>query len=139
MHRDHIKSFVFVLIGIGILSAGLAVVAEPKPEDKPAAFKPAMELEQLMECQNRLFKEVKDGLLDKKWKQASESAWVLAELANVNQYHNENSDYRGHAKKMMEECVTLAKALKKQDEAASKEAVKSVGNACGACHDQFKK
>jgi hypothetical protein len=96
-------------------------------------------LENMMEGQNKLFKEIKDALLDKSWDDASKLAWILAEIANVNQYQKDDPRYRQHAQRMSGQCVMLARALARKDEAAAKDLVSKVGATCGACHDQFKK
>lgn len=123
-------------------SVGLMVWAGPKTGSKKrkvAAFKPVLDVHQQMECQGGLYKSLKDGLLDKKWGPAADSAWLLAELGNINQYQHEDAEYQKFAKAMSDDCVTLAKALKKHDEAAAKDALKLVGQRCADCHDAYKK
>lgn len=142
MNRSYTKALALSIAGIGLASIGLLAVAEPKDDAKQPvapAFKPVTSVHDMMEGQDKLFREIKDALLDKKWSDAAKSAWVLAEIGNVNQYQNDDPQYKTFAREMSDACVTLAQALKKRDEAASKDAVKAVGARCGACHDQFKK
>jgi hypothetical protein len=140
MTRNSTKALL-CLIGLSaILTVGLMADAEPKAEPaKRPEFKPVLDLHDQMECQGGLFKQIKENMLDKKWRPASEAAWLLAELGNVNQYQHEDAAYGKIAKAMSDECVTLAKALKKKDETAAKESLKLVGQHCGTCHDQYKK
>ncbi|MBK8268917.1 MAG: cytochrome c [Planctomycetes bacterium] len=139
MSRNAVKAFFGVLGLSTILTIGLMANAEPKSDAKRPDFKPVMDVHQQMECQGGLFKQVKEGLLDKKWRPAADAAWMLTELGNINQYQHEDAQYIKFAKAMSDDCATLAKALKKKDEAAAKEALKLVGQRCGDCHDQFKK
>lgn len=146
MSKSSIKAFGMFVLGLALVSVTLVARAQPagdapkQGEPVPSmAFKPVISVEVMMENQGRFFKEVKDGILDKSWKPAAKSAWLLAELGNVNQYQNDNPDYKKFAKSMSDESKKLAEALEKNDEAASKEALKAVGQTCSACHDQFKK
>ncbi len=132
-----------IVVGVTGLAAGLIVSAQAQPQgaavEAPPAFKPAQPLEQMMEGQNKLFKEIRAGILDKTWKESSLSAWILAEMANANQYQNDNPDYRRMAAKMSEQCVELAKLLKNKDEQGAMSQVSAIGQTCQACHDKFKK
>lgn len=137
---QNIRGMVVVLaVGGVIYGAGVSALAEPKSGGAHKAFKPAQPLEAMMEGQAFLYKGIKDAMLDKNWKDAAKSAWILAEVANANQYQNDDGKYQGFASQMSHQCVELAKALKKKDEAAAKDLVSKVGATCGACHDAFKK
>lgn len=128
-----------------VLAAGLIVTAQAQPKPAGAAsaaattFKPAQSVHQMMEGQDKLMKEIKAGIMDKSLKDAMVSSWILAEVANANQYHNDNPEYRGLAAKMSEQCVELAKTLKKGDEKTAITQLNAIGQTCGACHDKFKK
>jgi hypothetical protein len=127
-----------------ILSASLLAWAQAGPDKKTEtpplpAFKPVLSVHDMMEGQNKLFGEITDGITDKKYRDAAKAAWLLAEIANVNQYQHDDDAYRTFAKKMSEDCVKLARALKKGDEKAAVEARRMVSQTCQACHDQFKK
>jgi len=92
----------------------------------------------MMEGQAKLWGEIKDGILDSNWKAAEKSAWLLAEVSNVNQYQHEAADYKGWAKQMSDQCVELAGVLKKKDAAKSRDLVSKIGNTCSECHNKYK-
>lgn len=143
MNRSNLKVLIVLVVCIAS-AAGLFAVAEaqPKPGGMSAAapaFKPAQQLEQMMEGQKKLFGEIKAGILDEAWDDAIVKAWILAEVANANQFHNDHPDYRKHAGRMSEQCADLATTLKKRDGKASMEKFSAIGKTCGACHDQFGK
>lgn len=135
-----------ILVGATLL-AGLAAYGAPpkKPksddshESKKNSFKPVMSVEKLMEGQGRLFKDVKDQVLDNSWKDAETSAWLLAELANVNHYQSPDPKYRRYADRMSDECVKLARSLGRRDEAAARASVTALGERCQDCHSDFRK
>ena len=105
--------------------------------DKP--FKPMMNVEQLMEGQEQLFKSIKDGIADKSWDESKNAAWMLAELANTNQYHHKDVKYRELAQKMADDTVELAKLLGKHKADESKAQFTKVSQSCKSCHDAYKK
>lgn len=136
---------VLTILVICVLSAaGLFAVAEAQPKpggvaDAAPTFKPAQQLEQMMEGQKKLFGEIKAGILDEAWDDAIVKAWILAEVANANRFQNDHPDYRKHAGRMSEQCADLAATLKKRESKAAMEKFSAVGKTCGACHDQFGK
>lgn len=144
MKRRH-----WMAIGSGIMAGALAWAATSAgqtagddKDTKPAParpFKPIMTVEQLMEGQDKLYAEIKDGITDKAWAEAETSAWMLAELANVNHYQSDKLDYRKHADAMAAECQALAKVLRKRDAAAAQAQAAKISENCKACHEQFKK
>lgn len=145
MRANRSTAALLTVAGLVMLSAALMARAQSGPDAKVKAagqappFKPVMNVHDMMEGQNKLFGEITDAITDKKFRDAAKAAWLLAEIANVNQYQHDEAAYRAFAKKMSEDCVTLARALKKQDEKASIEARRLVGQSCQSCHDQYKK
>ncbi|HKQ50647.1 MAG TPA: cytochrome c [Phycisphaerae bacterium] len=110
--------------------------------DPPAAtvaFKPVQPLEKLMEGQKKLHAEIKDAILDKAWEEAQVSAWLLAEIANVNHYQKPDPEFRALATKMSGECVELANLLAKRDQKGAMEQYTRIGKTCGACHEKYEK
>ncbi len=144
MKANFNASVAMVVAGTVIVSATLLARAQAAPDKSAetlaaAGFKPVMNVHDMMEGQNKLFGEITDGITDKKFRDAAKAAWLLAEIANVNQYQQEDSQYRAFARKMSEDSITLARALKKGDEKAAVDARRLVSQTCQACHDQFKK
>lgn len=125
-----------LLGGVGYLSAD-----DPKAAQAPAAkpFKPVQDVERVMESQEAMVREIKDAIEDKEWKEGETAAWILAELANVNHYHNKDPKYQGLADKMSEQSVELAKLMRKRKVDEAKAQMTALNQTCTACHDQFKK
>lgn len=110
--------------------------------DPPAAnvaFKPVQPLEKLMEGQKKLHSEIKDAILDKAWDEAQTSAWLLAEIANVNHYQKPDPEFRALATRMSGECVELANLLAKRDQKAAMDQYMRIGQTCGSCHEIYQK
>jgi len=134
-----------VVVAGGLLAAGANLSADdPKVGPAPAPmnakpFKPVQDVERVMESQDALFKEIKDAMLEKAWSDAETAAWILAEMANVNQYHSKEAKYQELADKMATQCVDLAKLLRKRKGDEAKEQVTQLSQTCKACHDQYKK
>lgn len=144
MSSKHMK----IVAGIGfcaIFALSLLPSAEAQPGQtrkspkKSNVFKPAQELEQMMAGQKYLFGGIKAGILDETWDEAVIKAWILAEMANANQFQNAHADYKKLAGQMSEQCADLAKTLKKHDAKESMEKFSAIGKTCGSCHDQFGK
>ncbi len=134
---------VSILIALAATTAMLQAQGDPAPqggaEQPAAAFKPVQSVHDMMEGQKKLYEEIKDGVLDKQWDDAARSAWILAEIANVNRFQNEAAEYKGFARQMSEDCSKLAQALKKREADVAKELVQKVGQTCSACHNKFRK
>lgn len=129
--------------GVALTSATLVTAARAVEEDNKTKaavqeFKPVLAIHEMMEGQGKLFAEIREGILDKQWKEAARAAWLLAEIANVNRYQHDAADYKRHAKEMSGYCVELARLLKKEDEAGAKTAVRKVSQKCSACHEKYK-
>lgn len=125
----------------------VAVQAESRSAGA-AAFKPVQPIEKMMEGQKKLFGEIKDGILDGKYKEAATSAWILAEVANANQFQHTAPEYKKLASTMSRQCAELAEALGRRAQASSgnsdqdkqlRDSVSQIGRTCGACHDTFRK
>jgi len=139
MKPDRNQLLMILLAALPFALAVVAVTAEPPDDKKPGAFKPAQTTHTLMEGQNKLWKEIREGILDEKFGDAALSTWILAELANVNQYQHDHPDYVKYAGAMSKECTNLARALEKKEANQARALVGKVGNICGACHNQFRK
>ena len=128
----------FVVIVTGM---ALTVTADGPSQPAPAlpAFKPAQPIEKMMEGQKKLHGQIKAGLLDKAWEDAEVSAWILAEVANANQFQHESGEYKKLAARMSTQCVELAGLLRKRDERKAMEQFSSVSQTCTSCHDRFAK
>lgn len=109
------------------------------PPPAASAFKPVQPLDKLMGGQKKLHAEIKDAILDKAWEEAQTSAWLLAEIANVNHYQKPDAEFRALATRMSGECVELANLLAKRDQKAAMEQYTRIGQTCGACHEKFEK
>lgn len=127
------------LVIMGIFSTVALVAWGQSPPAAAPAFKPVQSLGMLMGGQDKLMGRIKDAILDKAWEDAESSAWLLAEIANVNQYQKDDPDYRALASRMSGECVELAKVLKKRDAKAAKDHVQLIGQTCKSCHEKFEK
>jgi hypothetical protein len=145
MRTRHIGTLAALAFAVVLTTAGLMAFAQSTTSDKGSKiksfkpFKPIEPLPEMMAGQRKLYTEIKDGILDKTWEEAATSAWILAEIANANQYQRNDQDYRKFAGRLSKEAVTLAKQLKKPDERGAKETVARIGRTCKACHEQFKK
>ncbi len=132
-----------MFVAFGLLgSVGYLSAEDPKagPALPPAkAFKPVQDVERVMESQDAMVRDIKDAIQDKEWEQGETSAWILAELANVNHYHNPAPKYQELADKMSTQCVDLAKLLKKRKADEAKAQMTALNQTCTACHDQFAK
>jgi cytochrome c556 len=130
----------FRIIVVLPAAAALTLIARADPppaSTSPKSFKPVQSVEHLMEGQDKLYEEIKEGIIDKTWKPAQTSAWLLAELANVNQFQSNESKYQELAVRMSNECVELAAFLRKRDESAAKSQITRISQTCKACHDAY--
>jgi hypothetical protein len=104
-----------------------------------------------MEAQGYHFKEISGKIRSRKSdpenkdeKQSKEDfkllgrhAYILAELANVNQYNNEKEDYSRWAKEVRDMCLELAKVAKEDDLTKAEKIVRTIHAKCGECHDKY--
>jgi len=145
MLRDRIGVCLVVLAGAALILTASVGWAESQPmgaakaPQKIGAFKPVQPIHDMMEGQKMLFTQIKEGIVDGQWKESSKAAWILAEIANVNQYQKDDPQYKRYAKQMSKDCVSLAKLLKKKDAAAAREGFRKVGRNCSMCHKKFRK
>lgn len=124
---------VALLVGIGVAGR-----AGAQPTNKPQ-YKPALNVESLMEGQDFTFRGLKKSVTASKWHDATVSAWILAELANANIHHAKDDQYAQFAEKMSQTCAEAAKIFKKHDTEEVKKAVADINTACKNCHDQYRK
>ena len=98
------------------------VHSEDKATTAPAdvAYRPVAPVEPLMEAQEDAFNVIKKQLANSEkedFKLIRRSAFVLAELCNVNHYQNDKTDYKKWAFEARDLSVELAKAAKEKDAA----------------------
>ncbi len=125
----------------------LTLVARADNPPGPAsdsAFKPAATLVSLMHGQDQQYKAIGDLLADPKARSRTEklvtAAELLAELGNVNHYHNAKADYSGWADAIRDTALELSREVKKRtaaDEGKMKSLHKKLGRTCMACHDAY--
>lgn len=133
--------------GVGILWSVLAIprgVAVEPTDPPPGVFKPAMPLEALMEEQGhhfeRLTELVRNEQEPERLKKLQHEALVLAEMANVNGYHEGavvNQDYKDWTLQMKAQALTLAQLAAEDKKDALRDAVKQLNATCKACHDKY--
>lgn len=108
-----------------------------------AAFEPVASVHALMHGQGMFFKiirkELKQPSGEKRNHEIVEAAEILAELANVNRYHNPKQDYRDWAKLVSDLSLELAGEAKKSDpsDEKMKSLVQKMNATCTACHDIY--
>jgi cytochrome c556 len=129
------------IVAIVLAAWGLAASAQPQgpSKQKVKPFKPVQPIQELMAGQKKLYSEIKDGILDQTWDEATTSAWILAEISNVNHYQRDDSKYQKTADRLSAEAVALARILEKKDQQSALEAAAKIGRTCKACHDEFRK
>ena len=124
----------------------LAVVARADQAQSHApslVFKPAASLHALMSGQVQHFMAIGELIADPGAKgragRLRVEAELLAELANVNIYHRDKTDYRGWAAELRDTSLALAAEARKkppdQDRMVSLHA--KLKATCGACHDVY--
>jgi len=136
-HQKIVGLFAAMSIAVYLGVSWMAYAEPPAHGAKP--FRPVQPLKMLMQGQNTLHDEIKTAIADKNFKDGERLSWVLAEIANVNQYQRENPAYQTLADQMSHQCVEMAQSLHNKDEKGAKEHFAEVGKTCGACHDQFAK
>jgi hypothetical protein len=120
-----------VIVIAAILSMAALAAWGNDPPAATVAFKAVQPLEKLMEGQKKLHAEIKDAILDKAWEEAQTSAWLLAEIANVNHYQKPDPEFRALATKMSGECIELANLLAKRDQKAAMDQYTRIGQTGG--------
>jgi hypothetical protein len=104
-------------------------------------FKPAASVHSLMEAQDYHFDQMKEQIAsdkDNRFKILETQAEILAELANVNGFHQEKEDYVNWASQMRSLALDVAKAAKAKDPDKAKGLISQINkNCCTACHDVY--
>ncbi len=133
----------FLIVAVvlsGSIYLGRADADDKRPRrSRSRAFKPATEIEHLMEGQQFLFGGIRKSLQQNKWDAAVTQAWILAELGNVNVHNGNDPEYAKLAGKMSKAAVAMAETFDKEDMTKAHQAMKAVGASCKSCHDQFRK
>ena len=126
--------FCFLLVSRGDSAEGSSVVG---------AYKPVAPLHGLMYGQQVMFKGIRKAIGDKTTRDRGEViehlSQALAELANVNTYHNEKADYRAWAGQLRDTALELAEVAEEKviDEAKMAKLVGQIKGTCGDCHDAY--
>lgn len=104
----------------------------------PDRFKPAGPRASLMGWHDRAYDELLDGI-SRKDVESAESAWLLAELANVNSFHSEKSDYKAWAEHLRDSASEIADTIRKRrDFDRAKTLSNKLRDTCKRCHDAYK-
>ena len=125
--------------------------AQPRPAGKPGTFKPVAPVHDLMEAQEQHFKEIVNRIRARKadsekpnakkakddFKRIGQHAYVVAELANVNQYNEKEADYKKWASEVRDLCIQVALAAKAKDVAKADGLVRKIHDKCDQCHDKY--
>jgi hypothetical protein len=113
--------------------------SEAKKDAPP--FKPVASTESLMYAQEYHFDHISE-LIESEAKSRyfdiASQGEILAELANINRYHDDREDYIQWCELMKSKSLEIAEAAKKKDDAAIKTLVKDINkDACSACHNKY--
>lgn len=92
----------------------------------------------LMIWHDRAYGQLKLAILKKKAQRGIEHAWLLAELANANQGHNADPQYKAFAASLSKLAADAAGALKEEKFGPARELLKQMDQQCTACHDQYR-
>ncbi len=130
------------MAAVALCGCGLTLIAQDA--GTAPAFKPAASLHALMHGQESHLLALKELLDNAKAKDRISNlathAELLAELANVNIYHNEKADYRAWARDLRETSLEFAKEAKargEKSEANMKAGFERIKTLCTACHDAY--
>lgn len=125
---------IVILSGFQPQATGQEATAPPHPP----TFRPISPRATLMEWHSQVFDELNAGIARKNV-DVADSAWLLAELANVNYFHSEKIDYRAWAGEMRDAAAELANTIRKnRDFNRAREIVKRIKDTCKQCHDMYK-
>lgn len=123
---------------------GQPAQAQTPPAPAAAPFKPVSELEHLMEGQELHFKAIdellKDTAAKDRLKRLAMHADILAELANVNTFNKDKSDYKTWAGQVRDLSSKLAAEADKKagvSEDELKSLRKQISDTCTSCHDAY--
>ncbi len=129
-----------------VCSVGVAfstAVGDEKTSAAANGYTPVMETHHLMVEQDRVFGSLRALFRaddDKeRFEKMGHDALVLAELANINTYHEraKNADYLGFTNTLKAQALALSKAASTKDLATIKSTLRSINTTCGSCHDKY--
>lgn len=110
---------------------------------KRGAFKPVASVHSLMEAQGYHFGQMKKQIGssgESRFNVLKTEAEILAELANVNRYHEDKDDCVRWCDQERDLSLAVAKAAENKDAAKAKKLISQIGkDCCGACHEAQKK
>lgn len=126
-------------ISIVLVVTALSAPSAPLQEEvRPAQpFKPAAPHERLMEWHEETYGQLNTGIARRDRERAIRNAWLLAELANVNEQHRDDPRYRTLAAEMREGAKRLAEVLDAEDYEQARKLSTEMNRTCKACHDAF--
>ncbi len=127
---------------LGMIAFSSVSVAEESA--KTEVFKPVATVSGLMSGQGMMFKRLQKAVTDKETPRRLATievlSQVLAELSNVNQYHETKADYQVWARELRDTALVLSAEARKDDKAddgTMKKLVRSIKSTCGDCHDAY--
>lgn len=132
---------------LGILVLGTILVSgasEAQMISTPPAFKPVATVSGLMGGQGMMFGQLQKAVADTETPRRLATievlSQVLAELSNVNQYHEVHTDYQGWARELSATAMGLHEEARKgaqADDDKMKTLVRTMKTTCGSCHDVY--
>ncbi len=130
-----------ILVGLcatAAVAVAVAMAQSQRPSADEPSFKPAAPREALMEWHQAAVKALRDAASKSDRKTGRANAWLLAELANVNQQHSDDARYREFATALRNRATEAAELFEKKDFEAAGKVVEAIPGDCKACHDVFK-
>ncbi len=128
-----------------VLAGLVMVIISVVPRDATASAagllgpgQPVAPEEMLMLWHDRAYGQLKLAILKKKAQRGVEQAWLLAELANANQGHNNDPRYKAFAASLSKLAADAAGALQDEKFDPAKDLLRQMDQQCTACHDQFR-
>lgn len=134
-------SFVIMTPPIVIVLATMAIYAGADYGGDVPIFKPEAEIHDLMELNKQINNQLRTHLGAKPdWKEAVHEARLLAEIANVLQYHKspEVADWWQFAGAFRDGARQIVKTAEAKDLKAARAATKGMFKSCKQCHDKYR-
>lgn len=141
--RSHIRALLITPVVLLIaLAVGAAQEAGSDGGPKPGAsggdaLKPLAPHKVLMYWHDQTLSQLNLALSKKDEEKVERNAWLLAELAAINQRHRDDARFREFAAKVRENAVSLAEAAKAKDFERGKGLAKTIRDTCDACHEVY--
>ncbi len=106
------------------------------------SFRPIAEVEDLMHLNKKINGTLRERLREPpNWESAGRKARLLAEIANVLQYHKspDESDWWTFAGMFRDGARKIAAAVEKKDLAEARASMKAMSVSCKQCHKKYRK